>query len=467
LLTAAAIAIIAGHETFRGIFSAASGNSTIITENQSCRQSRTLTAGIPDASSALGVLVSNGGYNHAPESYYAKNNLNVKVSREEDQAELIRGFISGRYDIIALSPDSFAALYPSISAIYPVAFLQSGSSAGHTIIASREKASGFSALRKKRVTCVEKSPAHFLILYFLNENKIHPKDINWIFTLTDEDAVRLYSEGKTDFAAYRSSLIRGKIPQSAQILFSTEVAPKFEKLVLIAREADIVERSALYSIFIKGLFEGRKTLQSMKDQDAAALAKKFGAAVDDKTNSAAIIPALNDNFEFFRMTQKRLWDYASAYQSARELYSLPADSTGNSISESLNIVLLDEIDKTCYEFKVMPAAPSAFSSEEFTLFSIDIPFTKDTTEITYPSGLILQEIALKSDLFPYARLSVKGNAIHDEQNAAWLAGARESAVKDAVAKSDPSAAQRLFSSGRKPDEAMSAQLLFISGTPRK
>ena len=465
-LLCAALAIISAHELYRGIISFSQGSEAAVPADPSdIKISGEITIGIPDAGSALSLIVSNGGFTQDPAAWYAKQNIRLEIEKKEDQSQLVRGFVSGRYDIIALSPDRFAAIYPSLSSLHPVAFLQSGSTEGPTIIAAKEKLGAIASLKKKRISCVEKSPAHFLLLYLLRENGIHPRDIRWVFTLTGDDAVRLFECGKSDVTACQTGFIRRKIPASSTILFSTASAPSFDKYVLIAREADLVIRPGAYRTIVQGAFEAGKTLLAMKDADASALVKKYISLGDFTGNPAALIPSIDQNLSYFRMSEKRTWDYALEYQTARELYSLPAESSGLDISSTQNTVFLDTIDAKAYAAAAAAPLPPAAAGTEILLFAMEIPCAKNSVEPAFPSRIPLSLAALNADLFPAARILLRGNAAQDEPNSAWLAGARESAVRDAVAKTSGSSAQRLFPSGEKPSQDISTTLLFRVTAP--
>jgi ABC-type nitrate/sulfonate/bicarbonate transport system substrate-binding protein len=460
-LLTAALAIIFAHELYRGIVSFPQESETAVPSDPlNIRISGEITIGIPDAGTALPLIVSNGGFAQTPEAWYAKQNIRLDIEKKEDQSQLVRGFVSGRYDVIALSPDRFAALYPSLSSLHPVAFLQSGSTEGPTVIASKEKYTSIASLKKKRISCVEKSPAHFLLLYLLRENGIHPRDIRWVFTLTGDDAVRLFECGKSDVTACQTSFIRRKLPAYSEILFSTASAPSFDRCVLIAREADLLTRPAAYRTLVQGSFEAIKTLLAMKDADAAALVKKFIPARDFTGNPASLLPSLDQNLSFFRMTEMRTCDYALEYQTARELYALPAESDGLDISATQNTVFLDTIDAKAYSASAAPSIPQAAAGTDILLFTKEIPCAKNSVEPAFPSRIPLSSAALNANLFPTARILLRGNSAQDEQNSAWLAGARESAVRDAIAKTDSSAAQRLFPSGDKPSQDVSVTLFF-------
>ena len=75
------------------------------------------------------------------------------------------------------------------------------------------------------------------------------------------------------------------------------------------------------------------------------------------------------------------------------------------------------------------------------------------------------DAAMNAQLFQSSRIMTKGNAAADETNAAWLAGARENSVRDAVSKLYAPAAQRFFPSGEKPAAAISATLQFRAASP--
>ena len=466
-LVIASLAIIFAHESVRGVITMQQGSETAVpSDPASVRRTDRIAAGIPDAFGAAGLVISNGGFRQDASSWYAKQNVRLTVVKKEDQTELVRGFVRGDFDIIALPPDSFAALYPSLSALHPVAFILSGSTGGPAVIAAKEKFPSIASLAKKRVSCVEKSPAHFLLLYLLKENGIHPRDIRWVFTLTDDDAARLFECGKADAVVCRSGFSRRALPASAHILFSTDSAPAFNRCVLVARETDLVVRPDLYRKIVTGVFETRKALAAMNDADAATLAEKCaGIKSRLKGNPAWLIPSLDENSVFFRMTEKREWDYALAYQTARELYSVPAESEGLDITATQNVFFLDSLDPAAYASKGFSPQNTAAAGADIVLFSQEIPFAKNTTDPAYPSRLPLAHAAMNAQLFQSSRIMTKGNAAADEINAAWLAGARENSVHDAVSKLYAPAAQRFFPSGEKPAAAISATLQFRAASP--
>ena len=178
--------------------------------------SYSFSVGIPDANTGLSLLAANGGKKTTAESYFGKNKLTAAIFRSEDPTELVRGFISGRFNIIALTPEYFAAVYPSIAELSPVAFLQNGSPAEGMTIAGNAPIQNITALKNKRIACVEKSPAHFLILYLLSLNNIRPADIRWVFTLTGTGAVEMFQQKKADFVSYENTFSKQKLSASAK-----------------------------------------------------------------------------------------------------------------------------------------------------------------------------------------------------------------------------------------------------------
>jgi len=317
-------------------------------------------------------------------------------------------------------------------------------------------------MKNKRIACVEKSPAHFLALYLLSLNNIRSGDIRWVFTLTGSEAVHLFQQKKADFAAYENSFSGRKVPPSAKIIFSTAAAPAFNRFVLIAREADIAVYRTQYELFVKGHFESRKNYLAMKDADAATAASALGARLPAGINPAAYIPSANENYEFFRMTARRVWDYASAYAAARDLYGIPADAEGKIIAASQYIQLLESIDQKTYSrpSAALPAPAAAQPEENTILFTSELAFEKNTQDLTFQSKAFLRELTILAFAFPNAKIAVKGGAAADEANSTWLAGVREAAAKDIIARSCGAGYSRISSSGGTPDTKTAANITF-------
>ena len=235
--------------------------------------------------------------------------------------------------------------------------------------------------------------------------------------------------------------------------------------MLIAREADIAIHRVKFELFTKGHFEIRKNFLSMKDSDAAAIVTALGVHLTaGAANPAALIPSAQSNYEFFRMTPLRIWDYASAYTAARTFYGIPEDASGRIIAATQHIQLLGLIDRNIYSrpSTPLPEPVAAQPEETIVLFTAELPCEKNSQELTFASKAFLRELSIRSRLFPYAKIIVRGGASADEANSAWLAGARETAVKDIIARSCGAGYSRIYSAGGTPETKTAATVTFTS-----
>ncbi|MGL4368417.1 MAG: ABC transporter substrate-binding protein [Spirochaetota bacterium] len=464
VLIAAAVILVYAHESFRGIFPVQDAQGAIVSDETIKNRNVPFTFSIaaPDAGSVLSILAANGGKKQNPESWYAKNGISADITQEEDAAERLRGFTSGRYNIIALSPVHFSAAYPSLKMLSPVAFLQCGSPSGAVSIIGRPGMTGIPSLKNKRIACTEKSPEHFLILYLLSAHGIHPKEINWIFTLTGDDALRMYESQKADAALYNSACVRKKIPSQSKILFSTQQAPLFDRYVLVAKESDLAVHSDLFAKLVQGHFEARSSMIDMKIEDARAGASAYGVSLEEGIHPALIIPSFNDNLGFFRMTAARSWDYASVWIAARRFFEIPDDYPGQIVAATQNLLILESMDASAYK-KKQPASPPPSSSGKSSqlLFSSHLKFKENTTQLTFESQAFLNELTVRAALFPDARIAVRGGAAPAEISSAWLSGAREAAARDIVVRVCGAGSSRVFISPEAAPAAAEATISFF------
>lgn len=238
-----------------------------------------LRVGIYPGAEFVPGLMENGGLETIGESsYQSRHKLKVKFMLIEDAARSLKMLASGKLDIAWATPDALAGDYTELSGANPVAFLHCGWSQGRDLIIAGSKTASPSGLKGKTIACAENSPSHFFALYALKIAGFNARDLRWRYTLTPEDAARLFARRRADICvtSFQAGSAAMKKRSDSTVLLSTKEASRLIATVFVARESLLVSRGDVIRRFAEGWMEGVNAAGSDPDSARLWMTRAFG-----------------------------------------------------------------------------------------------------------------------------------------------------------------------------------------------
>lgn len=240
---------------------------------------RPLRVLVPAGALYAPAIVANAGTGLHDESLFGKNHgVSVVLEVEEDFDVCLKRLVSGGADIVWAGADAFARAYPRMRSVNPVAFLLCGYSRGDDLLVARKAPSSPDDYRGATIACAANTPSHFMALYLLSLSGVKPSEVDWSFTRTPVDAVRLFARGRADFCAAPRYALAPAIDGKTEITMvsSTGEAARLVAGLFIARESTLLFRRDQVGKFIMGWFDGLASLLRDTEASAALLARELG-----------------------------------------------------------------------------------------------------------------------------------------------------------------------------------------------
>ncbi len=238
-----------------------------------------LRVGIYPGAEFVPGLIENGGLETTRESaYQSRHKLKVKFILIEDAARSLKMLASGKLDIAWGTPDALAVNYIELSGANPVAFLHCGWSQGREMIIAGSRTASPSGLRGKTIACTENSPSHFFALYALKIAGLNARDLRWRYTMTPEDAARLFARKRADICvtSFQAGSAAMKKRNDSTVLLSTKEAPRLIATIFVVRESLLVSRGDIIRRFAEGWMEGADAAGSDPGSARLWMSRTFG-----------------------------------------------------------------------------------------------------------------------------------------------------------------------------------------------
>jgi NitT/TauT family transport system substrate-binding protein len=237
------------------------------------------------------LFAANNGAEAKEDSlFYKYGKFKVELVQVEDPSLQLQGFSNGTYNIIWSTMDMLPLQYDSLSkdprTIPKVIGVFDYSNGGDGIIARHGIKSAKDMVGKKAVL-PQYQPSHYFFLWYLNENKINPKDVNIIFA---EDAIKAkdsyINDESIDICVTWSPFIyditdkaKSTYVKGSELIMTTAMDMPAHGViadVYLARADFVKDYPQVMEAFTKAMVEGYDLFQKDKEKTAADIAKLFG-----------------------------------------------------------------------------------------------------------------------------------------------------------------------------------------------
>ncbi len=372
-------------------------------------------------------LVENGGLETNRESAYrARHSLNIRFVLVEDPARSLAMLASGGLDIAWATPDTLAGNYRELSAANPVAFLHCGWSQGREMIIAGPGIASPSGIRGKTIACAEHSPSHFFALYALRIAGLDARDLRWRYTLTPEDAARLFSRGGADMCVTNAHAGRAAMKKrsGSTILLSTSEVPRLIATIFVARESLLISRGDLVRGFIRGWLEGASEVGRDRDSAVTWMSRAFGfepseAGPDFEIASISDYAA---NLSFFGLGGENsvgfgcLFDRSRALRYGKKSGEEPIPA-GIAMNADLLSSLFDETPRATSPARAGKAGPSPPGGWKIHSQVFAIVFEKNSASPDFDSLARLRTVAEAAAV--YRNCVLLARALDDPSEESW------------------------------------------------
>lgn len=412
-----------------------------------------------DAACMPGVIENSGLVHNDASLYSTKYGITVDFVIVEDWETAFERLASGKIDVVATDTATFPLAYPKIRQANPVAFMQYCWYSGGDAIAAHTSIPSINDIRGKTLICAGNSRSHMLALYMLSLAGIRPGDVKWKFTITGEDAVRLFAKGRADMCAARSIPLRRALNtrKGARLLASTADASRLIAGIFVTRESWILTNRDRLVKFATGWFEGAYSARTNPQLAYDALAGIRGpseppqdiqeelAGVDltDRADTLALfdIPGGQDiGFNRLFSISSGLWLDANAISSLE----IPE------IARNTDVILSVPTPTETPGKKPAAVVKSIPISTGWRILAGPIPlyFDKNSTSMEYASRARLKTLAETALLFPGTNVLLQGFESADENRWLALANTRAATVSTLLSGTYRIPRQRMYSPER-------------------
>lgn len=293
------------------------------------RTGKRIVVGVNDFGGAYPGLVANDGSMPGPASLFSKAGLDVEFRLVKGSKERLDQFDAGQIDIMLLTLDYVANLYPEYAAknVEVQAFLMADWSRGNMGLVTKPEFTTIESLKKARITTTRNTPTHYFLLTLFDRSNLKPNEITgikdaFVFAKKTPLAGEIFQRGEADAVAiWEPYLSRAVTEAKGRLLVSTATATNLVADVLFARASFLDANADVLPDFARAWFQGVKKLREDKQGSVALIAKAFSqtpeetASILDKIKPATFA----DNREFFGLETESS-AYASLFTEAAEIW---------------------------------------------------------------------------------------------------------------------------------------------------
>ncbi len=288
-----------------------------------------IVVGVNDFGGAYPGLVANDGTLAGPASAFAKAGLDVEIRLVKGSKERLDQFDSGQIDVMLLTLDYLANLFPEYQAknVDVQAFLMADWSRGNMGVVTKPEFTTIESLKKARITTTRNTPTHYFLLTLFDRSNLKPSEIeiiksSFVFAKKTPLAGELFQRGEVDAVAiWEPYLSRAVGEAKGRLLVSTATATNLVADVLFARASFLDANADVMPAFIRAWFEGARKLREDKQSSVAVIAKAFAQTTEE---TAAILSKIKpatfaDNRAFFGL-ETETSPYATLFTEAAEIW---------------------------------------------------------------------------------------------------------------------------------------------------
>jgi NitT/TauT family transport system substrate-binding protein len=288
-----------------------------------------IVVGVNDFGGAYPGLVANDGAMPGPGSLFSKAGLDVEIRLVKGSKERLDMFDNGQIDVMLLTLDYVANLYPEYAAknVEVQAFLMADWSRGNMGVVTKPEFTTIESLKKARITTTRNTPTHYFLLTLFDRSNLKPNEIAgikdaFVFAKKTPLAGEMFQRGEADAVAiWEPYLSRAVTEAKGRLLVSTATATNLVADVLFARSSFLDANADVLPDFARAWFQGVKKLRENKPSSVATIAKAFSQTEEETASILGKIkPAtFADNREFFGLETESS-PYASLFTEAAEIW---------------------------------------------------------------------------------------------------------------------------------------------------
>ncbi|HEX7596896.1 MAG TPA: ABC transporter substrate-binding protein, partial [Polyangia bacterium] len=288
-----------------------------------------IVVGVNDFGGAYPGLVANDGALPGPASLFTKAGLDIEFRLVKGSKERLEQFDSGQIDVMLLTLDYLANLYPEYQAknVDVQAFLMADWSRGNMGLVTKPGFTTIESLKKARITTTRNTPTHYFLLTLFDRSNLKPNEIaiikdSFVFAKKTPLAGELFQRGEVDAVAiWEPYLSRAVSDANGRLLVSTATATNLVADVLFARTGFLDANAATMPAFLRAWFAGVRQLREDKPGSVAKIAKAFSQTLEE---TAAILEKIKpatfaDNRAFFGL-ETEVSPYATLFTEAAEIW---------------------------------------------------------------------------------------------------------------------------------------------------
>jgi NitT/TauT family transport system substrate-binding protein len=288
-----------------------------------------IVVGVNDFGGAYPGLVANDGALPGPASLFTKAGLDVEIRLVKGSKERLDLFDGGQIDVMLLTLDYLANLYPDYAAknVEVQAFMMVDWSRGNMGLVTKPEYTTIESLKKARITTTRNTPTHYFLLTLFDRSNLKPNEITaikdaFVFAKKTPLAGEMFQRGEADAVAiWEPYLSRAVTEAKGRLLVSTATATNLVADVLFARASFLDANADVLPAFVRAWFEGVKKLREDKQGSIALIAKAFSQTPEE---TAAILGKIKpatfaDNRAFFGLETEGS-PYATLFAEAAEIW---------------------------------------------------------------------------------------------------------------------------------------------------
>ncbi len=290
---------------------------------------RRVVVGVNDFGGAYPGVVANDGATPGPNSLFTKAGLDVELRLVPGSKERLEQFDAGGIDVMLLTLDYLANLYPEYHAkgTEVQAFLFVDWSRGNLGLVAKPSFTSIESLKTARIVTTRNTPTHYFLLTLFDRSNLSAADVttikdSLIFAKKTPQAGEIFQRGEADAVAiWEPHLSKAVSEGKGRLLVSTSTATNLIADVLFARATFLDANTDIMPRFVSAWLEGVRRLREDRAGAVAIVARAFSQAPSEvESVLSKIKPAtFADNRAFFGL-ETETSPYATLFAEAAEIW---------------------------------------------------------------------------------------------------------------------------------------------------
>jgi len=426
-----------------------------------------IVVGVNDFGGAYPGLIANDGAIAGPNSLFSKAGLDVEIKLVPGSKERLEQFDGGQVDVMLLTLDYVANLYPVYHAkgTEVQAFMMVDWSRGNLGIVTKPGITSIEGLKKARIATTRNTPTHYFIFTLLDRSNLSAPEIgeikeSLVFAKKTPLAGEMFQRGEVDAVAiWEPHLSRAAAEGKGHLLVSTATATNLIADVLFARSAFLDANAEVMPAFLNAWFEGVEQLRRDRAASVALIAKAFKQPLKETDEVLSKIkPAtFADNRAFFGLETESS-PYAILFNEAAQIWK--REDVIKEIPDARKAVRTKFLETVApqhagekvveeFEFKTAKAKGDALLSKSMSIY-----FPSGSAELDANARRIVDDFANRTvGVFQNAYVRVEGNtdSVGNRKLNTALSKRRADTVVDYLVSRHRFDAARFVAAGNGPD----------------